>query len=508
MKKYFNQLKKEIRTHKLVYLFLAIILSLAFFVRVYRVDQILGFYYDQGRDALVIWDLWHNGKFFLIGPTTGIEGIFRGPWYYWLIAPFYLIGNGNPVWSSVFLAFTTVVAVALIYLLGAMVLSRITGLLAAFIASFPFYLVYASRWLSNPTPMFLISMLLVLSMFLVLQGRKWAWVLIGFILGLSMQFGSAAELFYFPAVLVFAVWQRDKLPSPKVTLFAFCFLLITFLPQIIFDLRHDGVLSDGIKRFLFTEKSFGGSTAWIIETRVPFYFDVFNNKLFLSRHNPGFVLGAILLFVIFIKRKIIFSNEKFLTLCILFVTPLVGMLFFRGNYGNVYDYYFTGYYLIFILIFSSLLGMIAKEVWGKTIIIIFLFVFLQINLTMVIRYINSDPFMSGAIFLGNQKASVDWVYKDAGGQPFNVDVYVPPVVPYAYDYLFLWWGQTRYGKTPIVDQQLSLLYTLYEHDPPHPDRIGAWLARQERIGKVLKEEKFGAITVQRRQRLPNNLITQ
>src|SRR3990167_8398219 len=75
-----------------------IILLSAFFLRVYRVNEILGFYYDQGRDALVIWDLWHNGKFFLIGPTTGIAGIFRGPFYYYLIAPLYLIGRGDPVW--------------------------------------------------------------------------------------------------------------------------------------------------------------------------------------------------------------------------------------------------------------------------------------------------------------------------------------------------------------------------------------------------------------------------
>ena len=46
---------------------LLIILLLAFLIRVWRIDELLGFYYDQGRDAKIIWDLWHNGRFFLIG---------------------------------------------------------------------------------------------------------------------------------------------------------------------------------------------------------------------------------------------------------------------------------------------------------------------------------------------------------------------------------------------------------------------------------------------------------
>ena len=41
-------------------------LGLGFFVRIYRLDQLIGFYFDQGRDALVIWRLWHEGKLFLI----------------------------------------------------------------------------------------------------------------------------------------------------------------------------------------------------------------------------------------------------------------------------------------------------------------------------------------------------------------------------------------------------------------------------------------------------------
>lgn len=188
-----------------------VLLAAAFFVRVYRVDQILGFYYDQGRDGLVIWDLIHNGKFFLIGPTTGIAGVFRGPFYYYLIAPFYLIGNGNPIYPSIFLVLTSVVAIALLYPLGTKILNYETGIFAVILAAFSYRIVMASRWLSNPTPMLLLSVILLCAMFKVLDGKKWAWPIITFTAGLSLfHFGSAGEVFYFPAILIFAIWQQDR----------------------------------------------------------------------------------------------------------------------------------------------------------------------------------------------------------------------------------------------------------------------------------------------------------
>ena len=61
-----------------IFVLLAFILGLGLFLRVYNIGNLLGFYYDQGRDALTVWNLWHEGKFFLTGPVTGLAGIFLG----------------------------------------------------------------------------------------------------------------------------------------------------------------------------------------------------------------------------------------------------------------------------------------------------------------------------------------------------------------------------------------------------------------------------------------------
>ena len=484
--------------NRFVYLLLGITLLLGFIVRVYRVDQILGFYFDQGRDGSVIWDLFHKGKFFLIGPVTGIEGIFRGPWYYWLIAPFYFLGKGNPVWPSVFLALTTVVAAFIAYKIGEKISGKTAGIIAATIASFSYYLVYASRWLSNPTPMLLISMLLVWLMLIASKKKWWVYPLIGFLVGQAMQFGSAAEVFYIPAVAIFLIWQRKNLNLKVLVLSGIAFL-IPFLPQIVFDFKHQHILFNNIKKFFLADQSFKMSFWQVVKIRIPFYYDVFTSKIWLGEKKllQAFLLFALIFLVI--KFKEIWSKKGFRILLLMFVSPLIGMLFFQGNYGNIYDYYFTGYYLIFVLIFSILLSSLSKNILGKIVLVFFLFFFLKINLPLVRNYIVSGVDGPTTVAFGNQKQAIDWIYKDANGKPFNVDVYVPPVIPYAYNYLFTWLGTTKYKQLPL-EENIPLLYTLYEVDPPHPERLDAWMKKQKGIGKIIKEETFGGITVQRRLR--------
>lgn len=487
-----------------LYIFLALILVTSFFLRIYRLDQLLGFYYDQGRDALVVWDFWHSGRFFLIGPTTGIEGIFRGPWYYWLIAPFYLLGGGNPVLPAVFLSLTTTLAALLAFLIGRKIHSTTAGLLAAFIASFAFALTVASRWLSNPTPMLLISMLLVYSLMLISEGKKWAWMLTGFLLGMAMQFGSAAEIFYFPAVVLFGLLNRKYLPSFKILLLSVLLVFLSFLPQIIFDLKHDGILRAGIEKFLLKEESFKASFWETVKIRFPFYYDVFLGKIFHGFAQTKSVLTLLIGVLTIVFSKMLLKNPGFQAVSLLLVSPIIGMLFFQGNHGNVYDYYFTGYYLIFILYISILLAQLAKSFTGKIVLAAFLFFFIQSNWDVTRWTLSAGVDGPEHITLGNQLQAVDWVLQDGRGKEFNVDVYVPPVIPYAYDYLFLWKTGTLCGESHcgmILDRQVPVLYTLYEVDSPHPERLEAWLNRQSGIGVVEEKQVFGGITVERRSRI-------
>jgi 4-amino-4-deoxy-L-arabinose transferase-like glycosyltransferase len=491
---------------KPINILLLLILLFAFVARVYRIDQLLGFYYDQGRDALVIWDFWRHGKFFLIGPTTGIEGVFRGPWYYWLIAPFYLMGKGNPVWPSIFLSLTTVAAVFLSYKIAEKIAGKWAGILAAVIGGFSHSLVLSSRWLSNPTPMFLISMLFIYSFLLILEGKRWAWIFASFMAGMAMQFGSAAEVFYFGGIGVFLVYllftDKKKLPDIKSIIFSAFAFGITITPQVLFDLRHDGILRGTISRFLFQQGSFKLSFWEIAKIRFPFYYDVFFSKLFSTYTKAKEIFAVILGGLFLYNIKAILKNKLLVVLLIFLLSPIIGMLFFQGNFGNVYDYYFTGYYLIFVLFFAGVLGLSSKSLWGKVVILSFLAIFLLDNPPSIKSYITSG-FGETTVALGSEKKAVEWVFDDAKGRPFNLDVYVPPVIPYAYDYLSVWIGAQRCGEDLCgltKNGELPLLYTLFEVDVEHPERLEAWTKRQAGIGKIDEEVHFGGVGVDRRER--------
>jgi 4-amino-4-deoxy-L-arabinose transferase-like glycosyltransferase len=282
---------KEIKSHIPCYMLLTTILLLAFFIRVYRTEDLLRFYYDQGRDALVIWKLWHEGKPFLIGPVTGLQGIFLGPFYYYLIAPFYLIGGGNPVYPAVFLAFLSVLALLVLYILGKEMHSRLAGIFAATIGAFSYYIFSHSRWLSNPNPILLSSVLLLYFMWRIVDKNKISnskglllgeWIGVAVFAGISLHFESASAVFYLPTVFLFALWQKKKLPDKRNLMIVFGLFAVTLLPQIIFNFRHDNILVENFQSLFFQERAFRGLTKFIFVERIKYFWGVFLNKLYPS----------------------------------------------------------------------------------------------------------------------------------------------------------------------------------------------------------------------------------
>lgn len=480
-------------------LILCFILAVALFLRVYNISNTLGFYYDQGRDALAVWNLWHKGDFFLIGPTTGIAGIFRAPYYYYLIAPFYLLGGGNPVWPSVFLSLTTVAASFLLYVLGTRIHSKSAGLIAAFISAFSFNIVMASRWLSNPTPMLLCSTLLVWLMLKVTEGKRWAWIGISAVAGLSLfSFGSASEVFYLAAIAIFAFWQKKNLPDKKTFLISAFVFLLTFLPLVVFDIKNHFLITGNIKKFLIDDRSFREVSWRVVQDKLNLDWDIFTKLIFHGRwEKEKLLLGSAFFLIIFYLNKLArLTGVKILLL--LLGTALFGLIFFQGNEGNFYDYYLTGYFLPFILLFSIGLAEIFKRGWGKVFVLYFLYTFLANNYSPLWFKLRDKVDGPGSIALKSELAAVDWVYEDAKGREFNVDVYVPPVIPYAYDYLFLWRGSTLPAKAKRVEDKRPLLYTIYENVPS--PNLNVWLERQGGVGKVAEQKQFGGVVVQRRVR--------
>jgi 4-amino-4-deoxy-L-arabinose transferase-like glycosyltransferase len=488
--------------HKIV---LVILLLAAFFVRSYRTDALLRFYFDQGRDALVIHEMIHTPKPVLVGPTTGLAGILRGPFFYYLLLPGYLIGQGSPVVAAIWLQIINIVGLYFIYLSAKALFSPTAGLVAVFLIGFSNHLVSLSRWLSNPSPIFTTVPIMLYGLIQIIKAPRHSglsriyWPIVALMLGLNLQLEIASEIWFIPAIFLFFLFQKKYWPSVKTLIYSVLIFLATLVPQVAFDFRHDHIMFKAIKEHFGNsqEPSFVFSLSKLTE-RWHFFQDAFATILIPQNYLYLTLVLALIPFAFFGNGK---KNRglNYLLPWLLFF-PLLVLSFYQGNQGNFYSYYLIGLFPLFIILISGgIASLLTRPNW-VIVSITTLFFFAQPNFVLLKNFLIAGFDGPEHVSLGNQLQAIDWVYQQAGDQPFNLDVYVPPVIPYAYDYLLLWYGPKKYSRLPNKAQE-PLLFTINEVDPPHPERLQAWMDRQSGIAEVKKQEKFGGVEVQRRIRL-------
>jgi 4-amino-4-deoxy-L-arabinose transferase-like glycosyltransferase len=500
-----KKLKKFITTKKLKrqHLVLVILLLGALFVRTYRTSALLRFYFDQGRDALVIHEMIHTPKPVLVGPTTGLAGILRGPFFYYLLLPGYLIGQGSPVVAAIWLQIINLVGLYFIYLSAKSLFSSLAGLLAIFLLGFSNSLVSLSRWLSNPSPIFTTVPIMLYGLIQITKNKKpkvW-WPIVALMLGLNLQLEIASEIWFIPAVILFFIFQKKYWPSFRTLALSIGIFLATLVPQVAFDFRHGHLMSKAIKEHFANPQSpsFMFSKIKLIE-RLSFFQDAFATLLIPRNYLYLTLILLITLFVsLTVKKYKTVSN--YLLLWLIFC-PLLILSFYQGNQGNFYSYYLIGLFPLFIILVSGALSHLFKNSSWAIVSLAMLLFFTSSNFILLKNFLIAGFDGPEHVSLGNQLQAIDWVYERAGEEDFNVDVYVPPVIPHSYKYLFLWYGQQKYSRQPNEDLK-PLLFTLNEVDPPHPERLQAWMDRQSGIGEVKKQEKFGGVEVQRRTRYPS-----
>ena len=103
------------RYSKIILVFLFVV---AVWLRcLYLPQNAISFAYDQARDAFVVQEML-QGHLKVLGPSvSGVPGLFHGVLYYYVIAPAYYFGNGNPTVVAYLLSFISSLGVFVVYLL-------------------------------------------------------------------------------------------------------------------------------------------------------------------------------------------------------------------------------------------------------------------------------------------------------------------------------------------------------------------------------------------------------
>lgn len=403
---------------------------------------------DNARDMVDVREMVVLKKPRLIGPTSAIEGFYNGPaWYYLLAVPF-ILSDGNP--------YASILMEIVLWVIGGFFLLKLVSrwgnwlilpIGAIWVASD--YIVLTNLYAFNPNPVTLLSPLFLYLLVEYLEKEKviygiLAWLLGGLFFNFEMNFGI-----FTPAIILTSITltKRYQLFKQKWFWVGVGIFMLTLLPQIVFDLRHQFIMSKAMLRYLSENSGNGLNIPIRFQIISASFYSTFLPILLNQKLYTWVILGLFIpVMYWFLKKE---KKEALVLVSLIFIfIPFVGYLFLPVN---VNPWHLGGEMAVSIILVAFLL----KRLWeGQTVskavsiilsALIIFFGFIDMGNFFIKDF--GKPNLDPSLYK-NEISAIDYVYQYAGGQNFKAYTYLPSVYDYPYQYLFWWYGQKKYGYIP------------------------------------------------------------
>lgn len=455
------------------------------------------FLLDQGRDMLAVKGILYDNHPTLIGPSTSLRGVFQGPLWYYLLALFTFIFSGDP-WGGIVLMFMISIAViATVYIW----MSRLFGQKAALISAFLFAVspeaAAAATYAWNPHPMWLLIAVYIFTFYSLIYKSKKFNLILWPLIGLMFHFQTALAFFLLVSIIIYILIFDEKIILNKNFLIGVFLFLLTFIPQILFDLRHNFLMSKSvISLFAGSERGLfvGGEKSSYLNLIMSHIFSFYNNfrSAFINdgvaKYTPDLFIVLIFSSILITKKKINKFLEKGSNFILLMVKLLLIIFLLTFAYPFPLRFWFlTGFQSFYLIIVGLLLSKLLVDRLGKAFVIFILVVLTFYSWQRIDTLYFHPPNDGGIEKIKGKLSAIDYIYKDAQGKPFGLLVFTPPVYTYAYDYLIWWHGKKNYNYIPYQDKK-DTFYLLIEPDWHKPWSYKGWLETVIKIG-VIQETK-------------------
>lgn len=355
---------------------------LSLFLYFYRCQKMFAFDADQEFYANQYVQIVLGHKLTFLGIETSIGGMFVGPLYTYLNALIYWLFQGNPIGMFV----TTLIFVSsqagITYYLFTKLKGEKVGIISALIVLFS-----AGLWNKAYAPSainFLYPMgLLFFYTLIKLKDNKRNFLYLGIILAASIQIHFSL-FFFFPITVVFLLWQKLlKRKNVGNLLKVALMIIISSLPLIFFDLRHNFFITGNLWKFMThnTGVSFILSiwgTLWGLA-------ELFSHILTPS---PGILVYVLLTFVLIFFVTRVRKDFIYKVTSLIFIVSIFLFIFYRGPKP---DYFF--YFLLapFFLVVSDFIASLKHNFIKYPIYLILIFLLLQ-NLAFINTTLNHYNF--------------------------------------------------------------------------------------------------------------------
>ncbi len=409
-------------------------------MRLYGIQRSF-FNFDQDRDAWEMRRIVAEHKPTLIGPDIrrGRLKFFIGPYHYYFFLPSLVVAKFDPIGPIVFGGFIGALTTIILYFVAKEYFNEQVAIIAAAVHAGSFYLSEIERMPWNPFHIFYLMLLLLFCASKVIKGKPVFLVLAAVIFGLLLQ-AHPTIIFLFPMLVYLSLYVRRKihLKSLKFIFSAFILLGITFLPLLLFDLRHGFInlslmLHSMEKRSsttLLTEMP--GKLVYVLSHMVQEFLNLFSRGTDFVSLNvfSWLVLVPIIYFIPQVWQKNIQKRNLAVILLMPFIIYLFAFTFFLGDVaaatreGELQLYYFLPVLVCYVLILSNFINRIMHIKGMKFAVIFCLVVFCARSLLWRWQYENPYSYE-------NKHKAVRFIIDHSAGKKFSVNF----IDKHAYGYL-------------------------------------------------------------------------
>lgn len=335
-----------------------LIMVLAVFLRLFRINDLTAFLGEQGRDLIIARNIL-LGKFTLLGPSTSISQVHFGPFYHYFNAFFLFIFGLDPIGPAIGFSLLSLFSVYFIYSIATTLGHKKVGIISSLLFAVSPWMVEYGRSTFNS---FFITAFSTFSLWGLIKylkdnnksNRVLYLLLSGIFAGLAVQANFLAA----GVPLGLLLFLLLKKVSFKKQLYAYLGIFLAIFPYLAFEFRHQFF---NFRAFL----SLSGEGK-----AVSFSFYIFLKRIILNflqatryslfYHYPNWLsvflfilifLGIVTLFVKNPKSDLLRSNLVFL---------LLGLIVVSIYPGQMLVHYLGAIYPNIFLLTGMLLGKISS----------------------------------------------------------------------------------------------------------------------------------------------------
>lgn len=278
----FDNLRTYLFKHKIELIFLLLLVAHIFF-RFYLLAERAHLGWDEVDAAWAAKRIIVDKEILFQGPVAkGNSGIYMGPLYYYLVAPFYYFTNLHPIASPIFAGVMSMVNFLVIYFVTKKIFSAPIALVALAINTFSVYVINSDRTQSAFTLIPIISYVIFYFLYRVVV-RKEPKYIVHLAISTGIAFHIDFTAVFFPIIILLAL---PFFPRTKKTLYHIVFGLPVFLVFLLPTLLADQKSNSSISR------SFGG----YLQT---YYHGLHVRRVLQLSHDAFISLEQVLYFKIF-----------------------------------------------------------------------------------------------------------------------------------------------------------------------------------------------------------------